>query len=72
MIIEKITVIVPDKGRPDVILLYTNLPPTEFPFNESAVAKMAIANGHGEKYCSDNFPNIPTRIISSVAWSEHE
>ena len=57
--------IVHNKHSGDFISLRTNLPNGAYPFNETASLTMTIAKGSGEKYCVDNFPNVPVKIINS-------
>lgn len=64
MQIDKITLIFSKYG-PDVALLYTNLPPSMWPYQEGPPLKLDMAAGTGAKYLEENFPGVPVKVIEA-------
>ena len=62
MNITKITLI-RSKFHSDKLILYTDLPPTTYPFNERATMTMEVSAGDGLSYCRFNFTDIPVTEI---------
>lgn len=53
---------------PDKIYLYTDLPAATFPFDEDVHLDLSFtaARGTGEKYLSDNLPDIPVEVMDAT------
>jgi hypothetical protein len=62
MNILKIKLLTDTQGT-DIIFLYTDLPPSIFPYTENAVLKLELANATGQQYCINNFKDLPIEII---------
>jgi hypothetical protein len=62
MNILKIKLLTNKRGT-DTLFLYTDLPPSIFPYKENAVLKLELANATGKQYCIDNFKDLPIEII---------
>jgi hypothetical protein len=63
IIIKKITLIL--SGGPDEALIYVDLPPTMWPYDNDPVFRLDLAYDTGFKYCSENFPNVPFELINT-------
>jgi hypothetical protein len=44
---------------PDILVLDTALPPTCFPWVETASLTLMVAAGTGEAYCAEHLPGVP-------------
>lgn len=70
MKITKITIILIDDVS-DCVLLYTDLPPSTWPWKISPYLKLDCSFNSGEEYVKKNFPNIDYNIINRRKLSEN-
>jgi hypothetical protein len=49
----------------DHLYLYTELPPTVWPFKESPTLQMEVVWGKGREYAAKNFPGIPIEYVDT-------
>ena len=62
MKIRKITIVKTRHGADD-ILMETNLPSGQYPFNGTQSLKTSVARGNGEEWVKMHFPSTETEII---------
>jgi len=48
----------------DMLHLNTTLPEGIFPYDGNQILSLAVAKNKGEKYCKDNFPDVPYKIVN--------
>ena len=65
MKILEVTILTSEDG-PDNILLQTDLPNAQYPYNGLNILKFVAAKGTGKDYVFKYFPEIETVVVKSV------
>ncbi len=64
LVITNITIVC-GKNGPDKISMFTNLPSAMYPYTGYQDINMSVANGKGEEYIKEHFPNVPFEIVKT-------